>query len=344
MMHPDVSGQIGELEEAIGRFRPWAGTLAEWGERLAEVLTRGGRLLTCGNGGSAAMAQHLAAELVGRFQSERRPLSAIALSADTAALTAIGNDYDFDQIFARQVVAHGRPGDVLVLLSTSGMSTNVLTAANVAKAYAITTWALTGRGPNPLASACHDAVTVEADQTATVQEIHLLAVHLLSAAVDQALGVEVPPRTAVPQLQAPGQQPPEESGSAGHETVAEAQPSASPEPEPQPAVRPERQPQPAVQREPRTRPSAKKLAEPGRGAGMAPAADAIIPARRIRPGPDSVPGTGARAIERRPGSHASRTDKPVVLPARDRSAGGRPRRRPGRRLPEQAPNSREAAT
>lgn len=311
-MRPEVSAQIGELEDAIGRFRPWAGTLAEWGEHLAEVLTRGGRLLTCGNGGSAAEAQHLAAELVGRFQSERRPLSAIALSADTAALTAIGNDYDFDQVFARQVVAHGRPGDVLVLLSTSGMSTNVLTAANVAKAYGITTWALTGRGPNPLASACHDAVTVEADQTATVQEIHLLAVHLLSAAVDQALGIEAP-RTEVPQLQA-------------------SEVPSDPEP------------QPTVPREPKTQPAAQQVTDPDRGVGTSPAADAIIPARRMRPAPDGMFGTGGRATERHPGSRAGRTENPVVLPARDRGVGGRPRRRPGRRLPEQAPNSREAAT
>jgi D-sedoheptulose 7-phosphate isomerase len=188
--HPDVSSHVGELEEALERFRPWAATLAEWGEHLAQVLSNGGRLLACGNGGSAAEAQHLTAELVGRFRGERRPFSAIALAADATSLTAIGNDYDFDQIFAREVVAHGRRGDVLLLFSTSGMSTNVLTAANVAKAYGITTWALTGRGPNPLASACHDAVTVDADQTATVHEVHLLAVHLLCAAVDQALGVE----------------------------------------------------------------------------------------------------------------------------------------------------------
>jgi D-sedoheptulose 7-phosphate isomerase len=190
MTHPDVSSHVGELEEALERFRPWATTLAEWGEHLAQVLSHGGRLLACGNGGSAAEAQHLTAELVGRFRGERRPFSAIALAADAASLTAIGNDYDFDQIFAREVVAHGRPGDVLLLVSTSGMSTNVLTAANVAKAYGITTWALTGRGPNPLASACHNAVTVDADQTATVHEVHLLAVHLLCAAVDQALGIE----------------------------------------------------------------------------------------------------------------------------------------------------------
>jgi D-sedoheptulose 7-phosphate isomerase len=191
-MRPDVTGQLRELQEALDRFEPWVDTVADWGERLADVLRRGGRLLTCGNGGSAAEAQHLAAELVGRFQSERRPFSAIALPADTASLTAIGNDYDFDQVFARQVVAHGRTGDVLMLMSTSGMSTNVLTAANAARAYGITTWALTGRGPNPLASACDDAVAVPADQTATVQEVHLLAVHLLCAAVDQALDVCVP--------------------------------------------------------------------------------------------------------------------------------------------------------
>jgi D-sedoheptulose 7-phosphate isomerase len=283
MTHPDVSSHVGELEEALERFRPWAATLAEWGEHLAQVLSHGGRLLACGNGGSAAEAQHLAAELVGRFRGERRPFSAIALAADAPSLTAIGNDYDFDQIFAREVVAHGRPGDVLLLVSTSGMSTNVLNAANVAKAYGITTWALTGRGPNPLASACHDAVTVDADQTATVHEVHLLAVHLLCAAVDQALGVEV------------------------RAIEADAPEELDPE---------------------RSTPAVKPISEPV-GEVVVPPSGAIIPARRVIPVADQVPdplpepalaGTTGRATDRRAGH-------------RDKIAGGRSKRRPGRRLP-----------
>jgi D-sedoheptulose 7-phosphate isomerase len=142
-------------------------------------------LLTAGNGGSAAEAQHLAAELVGRFVDERLPLSALALCTDGAAVTAIGNDYGAEQLFARQVCAHGRPGDVLVVLSTSGRSPNVVAAAHAARDCGLTTWALTGPGPNPLTEVCDDAVCIEADTTATIQELHLVAVHLLCAAVDR---------------------------------------------------------------------------------------------------------------------------------------------------------------
>jgi D-sedoheptulose 7-phosphate isomerase len=175
------------LAEAVDRIGPEAARLTTWGTHLAEVLTAGGRLLACGNGGSAAEAQHLTAELVGRFRDERMPLSAIALHADTSALTAIGNDYGIDEVFARGVRAHGRPGDVLVSLSTSGTSENVLTAVKAAHEGGLTTWALTGPAPNPLAAMCDDAVCVEAGSTATVQEIHLLLVHALCIAVDDVL-------------------------------------------------------------------------------------------------------------------------------------------------------------
>ncbi|GAB3886892.1 SIS domain-containing protein [Kibdelosporangium lantanae] len=153
------------------------------------VFESGGRLLACGNGGSAAEAQHLTGELVGRFRDERPPLSAIALHADTSAGTAIVNDYGEHELFARQVRAHGRPGDVLVCLSTSGTSQNVVAAAKAAHELGLTVWALTGPAPNPLAALCDDAVTVEAPTTATVQEIHLALVHALCAALDDALGV-----------------------------------------------------------------------------------------------------------------------------------------------------------
>src|SRR5690606_37904884 len=121
------------LAEAALRFRDQVPTIEAWGRALARVLRGGGRLLACGNGGSAAEAQHLTAELVGRFEDERRPLSAIPLHGDTSSVTAIGNDYGADSVFARQVQAHGRPGGVLVCLSTSGRSPHVVEAARTGR-------------------------------------------------------------------------------------------------------------------------------------------------------------------------------------------------------------------
>lgn len=155
-----------------------------WGRHLGAVLLGGGRLLAAGNGGSAAQAQHLTSELVGRYRDDRPPLSALALHAETSSVTAIGNDYGADEVFARQVHAHGRPGDVLVTISTSGGSTNVLTAAMAARDAGVLVWGLTGPAPNPLTARCDDAVCVDAPTTATVQEVHLVVVHLLCAAVD----------------------------------------------------------------------------------------------------------------------------------------------------------------
>jgi D-sedoheptulose 7-phosphate isomerase len=184
-----MEDHLAALREAARRTSESAPTIAAWGRQLAAVFDSGGRLLACGNGGSAAEAQHLTGELVGRFRHERRPLSAIALHADTSATTAIVNDYGDHEVFARQVHAHGRPGDVLVCLSTSGSSQNVVAAAKAAHELGVTTWALTGPAPNPLAAVCDDAVTVEAPSVATVQEMHLVLVHALCAALDEALGV-----------------------------------------------------------------------------------------------------------------------------------------------------------
>jgi phosphoheptose isomerase len=157
--------------------------LERWGRLLATSLLDGHRLLVAGNGGSAAEAQHLTAELVGRYCSERQPLSAIALHADTSSVTAIANDYSFDDVFARQVRAHGRPGDTLIALSTSGRSANVVNAAQVACECGLAVWAITGPTPNPLAQAADDAIVIDAS-SATVQEAQLVAVHLLCAEVD----------------------------------------------------------------------------------------------------------------------------------------------------------------
>ncbi|HEX5763304.1 MAG TPA: glycosyltransferase [Solirubrobacterales bacterium] len=162
--------------------------LDAWGEWLGERLLSGARLLAAGNGGSAAEAQHLTAELVGRFQGERRPLSAIALHADTSSLTAIGNDYGIEEVFARQVEAHGRAGDVLVAFSTSGRSENLLRAVEAANRLGLVTWAMTGPRPNPLAEACDEAMALDVGSSATVQELQLVALHLVCAAVDRSVG------------------------------------------------------------------------------------------------------------------------------------------------------------
>jgi D-sedoheptulose 7-phosphate isomerase len=158
-----------------------------WGRRLADVLSHGGRLLAAGNGGSAAQAAHLTSELVGRYRDDRPPYSAIALCAEPSAVTAIGNDYGFEEVFARQVRAHGRPGDVLVAFSTSGLSPNVLAGVEAAESVGMATWALCGPRDSPLACGCDDAICVDAAQTATVQEVHLIAVHLICAAFDRAV-------------------------------------------------------------------------------------------------------------------------------------------------------------
>jgi D-sedoheptulose 7-phosphate isomerase len=182
-----IENQIADLVSALERVQPAAARLPEWGAQLARVLAGGGRLLACGNGGSAAEAQHLTAELVGRFKDEREPLSAIALHADTSAATAIVNDYGVEELFARGVRAHGRPGDVLVALSTSGTSRNVLAAVKAAQEIGVTTWSLTGPAPNPLVAMSDDAIAVEAESTATVQEVHLVLVHGLCTALDEVL-------------------------------------------------------------------------------------------------------------------------------------------------------------
>ncbi|PFG39943.1 D-sedoheptulose 7-phosphate isomerase [Georgenia soli] len=176
-----------ELADALTSLRCSSGTVALWGRTLAERLTDGGRLLAAGNGGSAAEAQHLTSELVGRFLEERRPFSAISLCAESSSVTALVNDYGVDEMFARQVEGHGRPGDVLVLLSTSGKSPNVLRAAERGREIGLEVWAMTGPAPNPLAELSHSALCVEAPSTAAVQAVHLVAIHALCAVLDSEL-------------------------------------------------------------------------------------------------------------------------------------------------------------
>ncbi|MEQ1661649.1 MAG: phosphoheptose isomerase [Thiobacillus sp.] len=161
---------------------------------VVHTLAQGNKILACGNGGSAADAQHFAATMVNRFEQERPGLAALALTTDTSALTAIANDHTYDQIFARQIKALGQPGDVLLAISTSGNSPSVLQAVDAAHARGIAVIALTGRHGGSLAEQIHAAdvfLCAPAESTARIQEIHLLTLHCLCDAVDSVLlGVE----------------------------------------------------------------------------------------------------------------------------------------------------------
>lgn len=152
-------------------------------------LRQGGKVMICGNGGSAADSQHIAAEFTGRFIEDRKPLAAMALSTDTSALTCIGNDYSFAEVFSRQVAGLGRAGDCLIGISTSGNSENVIRAVEAARATGITTIGLLGRDGGKLAQLCDHAVIVPDNVTARIQEAHILIGHTICGAVEQQLGL-----------------------------------------------------------------------------------------------------------------------------------------------------------
>ena len=161
--------------------------LARAVEKMVAALSSGGKILACGNGSSAADAQHFAAELVNRFEAERPPLAAVALTTDSSTVTSIANDYDFAQVFEKQVRAIGRRGDVLLALSTSGNSANVLAAIRTSHGLGIGVVALTGRGGGQIAAALGPAdvhVCVPHPRTARIQEVHLLALHCLCDGID----------------------------------------------------------------------------------------------------------------------------------------------------------------
>lgn len=168
-------------------FRARASDLREAALRAALCLAGGGKILLCGNGGSAADAQHLAAEFVNRFLMDRPALPALALSTDTSALTAIGNDLDFSQIFARQVEALGRKGDLLVGISTSGNSANVLAALQTARRTGLFTVGFTGQGGGGMAPLCHILLETPTRHTPLVQELHIAAGHLFCQLTDYYL-------------------------------------------------------------------------------------------------------------------------------------------------------------
>lgn len=154
---------------------------------MVACLAAGGKVMACGNGGSAADSQHFAAELLNRFEKERAPLAAIALTTDTSTLTSIANDYAYDQVFAKQVAALGRPGDVLLAISTSGNSPNVAEAIKVAHAIGVRIVALTGKGGGTIGKQLKSDdihLCVPADRTARIQEVHLLTLHCLCDGID----------------------------------------------------------------------------------------------------------------------------------------------------------------
>ncbi|NBD19573.1 SIS domain-containing protein [Aquabacterium fontiphilum] len=155
----------------------------------ARALEAGGKILFCGNGGSAADSQHLASELTGRFIKDRRPLAALALTTDSSALTCIGNDYAFDEVFARQVAGLGRPGDVLVAISTSGNSRNVVRAVDEARRIGMSVVGLLGRDGGVLKPMCDVAIVVPSDVTARIQEAHILIGHTLCGLIEAELGL-----------------------------------------------------------------------------------------------------------------------------------------------------------
>ncbi|HEV2106841.1 MAG TPA: SIS domain-containing protein [Thermomicrobiales bacterium] len=192
--HQDLAGAVAErralLAEALDRLQDDADALAAVAIRLVETLRAGGKVLVAGNGGSAAEAQHFAAELVGRFQRERQPYAVVALTADMAILTAVANDYGYQEVFARQVGALGCPGDVFLAFSTSGESENLIRAAEVAHGRGLTVVAVTGEHPSRLAQSADLALRLPATETALVQEVHMVVTHLLCGIVESELSAE----------------------------------------------------------------------------------------------------------------------------------------------------------
>jgi len=188
-MNEQAIRDIAATSAALKRrfFDENARLLMEVGERIAQCLRSGGKVLTFGNGGSAADAQHFACELVGRFLRDRPALAAMALTTDPSVMTAIGNDMGYDAVFRRQIEAHGRPGDVALGISTSGRSPNVLEALRVARARGLLTIGMTGGGGGRMEGLVHYLVDVPSHDTPRIQEVHTMVVHVLCQIVEEAM-------------------------------------------------------------------------------------------------------------------------------------------------------------
>ena len=182
-----IEAQCAEIAANFERLKALSGAVARAADLCASALRAGGKVMFCGNGGSAADAQHLAAELAGRFEMNRPALAGLALTTDTSALTAIANDFGYDRVFARQVEALGRPGDVLYAISTSGNSPNVLAAVEAARARGIRVVAATGASGGQLRAACDVLLNVPAVKAARIQEMHIAVGHMICGFVERAL-------------------------------------------------------------------------------------------------------------------------------------------------------------
>jgi D-sedoheptulose 7-phosphate isomerase len=193
--NPNTDLLRSSLEEHVDAIRALLdsklGEIEAAGLLICKTLEAGNKILLCGNGGSAADAQHIAAELVGRYEQQRRAFPAIALTTDTSALTALSNDYGYDEVFARQVQALATKGDALVAISTSGKSPNVIKAAQDARVIGCKTIGLTGGSGEPLVNYCDIAIVVPSERTARVQEAHITIGHLWCEMVDAVLADRV---------------------------------------------------------------------------------------------------------------------------------------------------------
>jgi D-sedoheptulose 7-phosphate isomerase len=176
---------ISDHQECIGRLAGLRAVIDGAARALARVIGSGGRVFVCGNGGSAADAQHFAAELIGRFEKERRPFPAVALTTDTSILTAVSNDYAYDHVFTRQLAGLAVRGDALVGISTSGNSGNVVSAMDLARELGLATIALCGRDGGVLKDRADHVIIVPSDNTARIQEAHALMLHYFAAVVEE---------------------------------------------------------------------------------------------------------------------------------------------------------------
>lgn len=187
----DYTGTVvARFEETARNYQALTGQAAEIsriGATMAERMKAGGMTMFCGNGGSAADAQHLAAELQGRFLHDRRPMASVALTTNSSTLTAIGNDYGYDHVFDRQVTGLGRKGDVLVGLSTSGNSRNVIRAVEAAREIGVYTLGLTGESGGAMGRICDDCIRVPSAHTARIQEMHIAVGHMLCEILEEEL-------------------------------------------------------------------------------------------------------------------------------------------------------------
>ena len=184
-LNPIIAERFTDHLDVFGKTMEQMDVIQLMAERCKEALKSGNKVFFCGNGGSAADAQHLAAELIGRFQKERRSLASVALTTDTSILTAVANDYGYDEVFARQVEGLGRSGDVLIGISTSGNSANVVKAALKARDTGMHTIAFTGEGGGKLKDICDITFAVPSKVTARIQEMHIMVGHIICELVEE---------------------------------------------------------------------------------------------------------------------------------------------------------------